>query len=799
MAKKKKPKHIRQVTPVDLINGARGLLDRGEFDEAIQDLQMAERELRPRSTPDGKKITIPPHLVAAQATLPPLMARAFVLRARHAASPAQKLSDFEEAIKRAPEEIRLQVAHGACRLLLGENDAAFAEFQKADESRPDDPLVTRGFALGLLSRGRASEAAALLERFPNEQRDEAWRRLRAAGELGSNGDAQFAAGDSLSRTLLGGLSSLARGDAERAGQQFAELPALDRNPSRAEAARIATQLFYGGALNFEARRYAAALGDWRESLRLAAVHGFHLPWRDRLPVYLHRIASEVRQEDLPMAIECWREAIKLSPGDAVAQANLALTKRTQARQAWREGRYADAASLWQEASQASPGDDRLLKNLALACEKLDRKEDAVKHWRALARLWRGQSKSRAEDDAFKARLAQLEQHVVNLMLETGASAQDIANELDAAIKLDPDNPDLLLRTAEILLEIDKPHQALKHLEAVEKLRGPSADLFMRRGTAHEMMDRHGEARQAFERALALEPENKPARRGFIIFLGQDASRAYSKGQLDRAIALCQRQLELEPGYAPATVQLASLYFDTGRKKEAKALLKQMLASDPNDPKKRVAVGGIYLENDLKKEAAAEFKKAIEIEPSTVCLLNVGLAYWNNDNERTAKKYFDQAIAKAGKEDAQHLIGMAIELVEEEDSPLEGLFGMGGATAMAQRFLDRAIEVDPDDPAAYLLKAVMMMSNPLMLILQPGGSREAIEAFKQAERKIEGNPKYAPVAAEFRQMREMLEKGPLGLESLLGGPPGLFDGDDDDDDFIPPFFDPPARSRKKRKR
>ena len=90
------------------------------------------------------------------------------------------------------------------------------------------------------------------------------------------------------------------------------LPALDRNPSRPEAAVLATQLFYSGVLQFQSGRLKEAAGDLREAERLAQAHSVWLPWLDRLIPYYHRIAEGVVQENhLNLAADLWRHVLEL--------------------------------------------------------------------------------------------------------------------------------------------------------------------------------------------------------------------------------------------------------------------------------------------------------------------------------------------------------------------------------------------------------------------------------------------------------------------------------------------------------
>ena len=203
-SKKNKPKHgfkhAPRISGADLLKQAEEQLRRGQTEQAIESLRQAEHDLKPRTTPDGKKITMPPHLIVAQSELPGLMARAQAAHSLTLTNPQQKLAALEDAVKRAPNETRYLVALGACRLSQGNAPAAFADFQKADELSPGDKLATRAFAVGLLANERAHEAADLLKQNSAESRDENNRRLAAISDWLAGNEIQV--GSTTSQSLL---------------------------------------------------------------------------------------------------------------------------------------------------------------------------------------------------------------------------------------------------------------------------------------------------------------------------------------------------------------------------------------------------------------------------------------------------------------------------------------------------------------------------------------------------------------------------------------------------------------------
>ena len=752
--KKKKHKPAHQVSIPALLELAQVQMQRSEFDEAVNSLKLAELELKKyQSSRATKKVSIPPHIVTAQAALPPLLARALFEFSFAAGDPKNRLVAIDSAVKLAPDNARYLLARGAYHLLLGEIEPARADFQATSERWPDSELASH--ALSILS-------SAVQGDFQNDS-------LTFTTKVASR--------------LRPGLRDLSRGEMESAREKLNALPMLDRNPSRAEASVLATQLYYIGLLHFLARDFKSAIGDFNEALRMSQSHALHLPWCERLAPYYHRIAEEVIESNQSMAIDCWQQALVLAPEDKIAANNITVAKNNSALQSWKVGDIDRAAMLWQEVLSVKPQDEQGLRNLAVACEKLGRKKDAATHWRALTRLWRQQSKIRSGEAGFKDRLLKLERHVIDLMLETGSNAQEIGNELEAALKFDPDNHELRLMTVEHFLEMGRPKQALKHVETIEKKQGISADMLVKKAEALDMLYRSNDALKTFERALELDPSNSIARRSFVVFLGHEAAEADEDDDIDRAIGICEKQLSIDPNYEPAMTHLAVLYLNVDRSGEARQLINRLLAANPQSAQKHVSVGRIFLTVGNKKEAEKFFKKAIELEPSGICYLFIGISYWETDYRKEALKYFDRA---AESEIFEILLQITATLVED------------GAVKEADRYLKKAMKIDPSHPIPHLIKGIGLLSKPFFFFPSPKDFEEAARELAEAERLMTGHDRYSDMVPEVRQVRKEIEKViSSGPDSLLGGLGGFPFSPEDDffDDEPGPFV---RRKKKKRK-
>lgn len=768
MSHKKHGSRKRSVTasPVELLAAAEKQLVQGQIDAALDAIEKAARELAPRPAPPGKKITIPPHIIAAQQSLPRLRARALAARARTASDPHRMVSILKEAIESDPTAAGYRLALGAARLLLGENPQALIDFSDAQQRAPDHPLLARAFALA------------------------------AADETGG-----LSVESVVGAHLVEGLSAAARGEWARAAEALAELPTISSPPTRADAARVSTQLYYTGLLAALDGRRREAIGDWREAARLARNYQLALPWIKRFPDDLRRTAAAAGGE-MELARECWRIVLNLSPSDAEAQAQLTAVDCAQALEDWRAGRTAEAAALWERILTVSPGEHGIRRNLAIAFEKLERPADAGREWKTLAREQRRRFKQKRDDAGSIEQLLLIEKHLVKLMLTAGADSTEVFNEIEAVLSAAPDSDELRLWAADALIEIGRPQPALKHLEAIEKRRGASGILLLRKGIVLEILNRHAEARRAFERALELDPDNAVARRTMVLFLGQEAVRADDRNDSARAIDYCQEQLAIDPNYESALAHLGKLFFSTGRDEDARRHLARLTSIEPRDARRLVAAGSIYLDAGRKKEAAALFKDALALDAGPECLFQIGDVYQENRSWKEAIKYFDRAVeAGVGIEMLAHIISKCYEQGRKKDG---------------DRYLKTAFRRYPDHPLPHMIKGIERMTSlsPIDLMFNSRAIDEILEVFETAEKMCVGRPEYAEYLGSIREIREHVAEHPiLQLVRQSGGrlPEFLFDDDDDDDDrgfvgdggqaeddFIT-FIERPPRSKKPRRR
>lgn len=763
---KKKPKAKRPTLALDAqVKIAEGHLQARQPTEAIAALMRVEAEIR-RLTSQGKG-KAPPHVLKLRPAAAALMARAFFERALGSAELSARARDLQEALAREPLAAAYLLAMGACDLAAGQSERALGHLQKARAAAPEDKLIERAYLLGLLATGKTREVREHIKALPEEQCDDALRRIAAMRELAVGnfakaeaqlrGRAQAAVTAPLANHLLSSLTSLAADNFADAQKQLGELPALAHNPSPPEAAVLTTQCFYQGALLFALHHVEAAANALTEAERIAQSHTLTLPWLPRLPPYYHKIAEAAVEHNNPaLAIQYWQSILTIDPNDKAAVANLAATQRIAASQAWRKGDPEHALSCWQEALKFQPQDATLLQNAAIACEKLARPEEALSYWHRLVQRWRQEFKQDPGDTARKERLLALEKHLIEQMIKADRPNHEIFAELDAALKLDSGDHDLRRRLIELYLETGNPKQALKQIEILEQHAEASADMLAQKGMALEMARKPQAARQCFARALELQPNHLVARKAYIRSLDTEAKKAWQNKNYALAIALCQQQTAIDPTHVPAYVNIANLYFDQHDRANAEQALARAIATKPDSAPIHITVGRAYLERGYDKRASEAFNKATALDTSAESYFEIGATYLDECRHKEGVTYFEQAAKTA-----------TLELLMEMLMLLSGHSGDRKVDKAFECFAKVAIQKDPLHPLPHLIRVPMLMHKAAF--------EEAMQAAETAERLAAGKKEFDFVRKEVASLKKTIrdlqqlagQRIPAKLLQLLG--------------------------------
>lgn len=206
------------------------------------------------------------------------------------------------------------------------------------------------------------------------------------------------------------------------------------------------------------------------------------------------------------------------------------------------------------------------------------------------------------------------------------------------------------------------------------------------------MDQLGEPERALElwnRVMTLEGKINP---GLWPIVASDAQFQLGRhyhlaGDLNQAQAHYQRALEISPGHVDATTQLAALLASRGELQSAWQLLQKALAVDPDSFTTWTNLGNLLMQGGESADALKAYQHAAAIKPDHV------------------PARYGMAIARASMGQLAAAESDLRELLRDRSDLPDALASLGtvlaktGRTEEARDYLNRALKLQPDHPAA----------------------------------------------------------------------------------------------------
>ncbi len=380
------------------------------------------------------------------------------------------------------------------------------------------------------------------------------------------------------------------------------------------------------------------------------------------------------------------------------------------------------------------------------------------------------------EEAYEEYLALLEQyehrsevHVALAELEARFRLFDQAEErLRTAVRLDRTSWRARWAAGRFLLERGRPEEALPHLEEAYQRepgteeRAARAGIRLDLGRALLRLGRADEAREAFERALQADPEWEEAaaaRAGVLVLQGRadevDAPEQAGFGMLlasglaalDRGeLAEAERSLRLAAEADPLRASkawraLSWLAEQAGYPDEAMRWIDQAHEADPTDPWTLYQRGRLVAQRDEPEEAVESLRAALDRELDFVEALNaMGEILHDAGDHEAAERYLDRALAlDADQPDVHVLRGLnRVELGDAE-----------GARASFRAALSRA----PADPVA----AAGVAWCAYLLDDADAAVQQFADLDDRRRGEPEGDPYRAYATAQIERLQDHLEK------------------------------------------
>jgi tetratricopeptide (TPR) repeat protein len=254
-----------------------------------------------------------------------------------------------------------------------------------------------------------------------------------------------------------------------------------------------------------------------------------------------------------------------------------------------------------------------------------------------------------------------------------ARAEDLYRQV---LDVQPDNFDALHLYGVLKHQSGQPLEALKLIGEALRHNARAATAHANYASVLAALDRHQDALEACDRALALKPDYAEA-------LLNRGNALAALGRADEALQSFEQAIKLRPGYAPALINSAQLLQRFGRRREAIVNFDRAFAVHQPDADALVARGNTHYEMGSFAAALADYDRALKLRPDAAPLYNNrGNALRELGRHEEALPAFDRAIAL--KPDYAHAYSNRGNAQVELNRQALGLADY-----------DRALELDPD--------------------------------------------------------------------------------------------------------
>jgi tetratricopeptide (TPR) repeat protein len=546
---------------------------------------------------------------------------------------AQLLRDLnvpDEALKQAREAVRIDPDLPEARRLLGTLelaasdqdpaalDRAIEQLRAAHRLSPYDANASVSLARALLARGRATEAARLLDEIPEARTQPGLIRLAAEAQAkaGRFKDAEglyqsLREADPNDRESMAALVDLyeEQDQIDKALELLTELQKRDsENPSIAE--RITLDLARAGRFDEaekRARELAAKQPENRDIRRLLATVLFE-------------------RGDIAGGEKILRGLLGADPDDE-------RSRRTLAGEMLRERRFADAKALLEESVRRS-GDDP---------KKREARQGALVELGYLAFLQKDYAGARSQLEPLALSGGVVNGRAMRILLGVARESEDWAYGLaraEAAAAAEPRNAEWSAAASEFrwktgdkqraTRELDAlgtsedPEDALAAADAYGRLKDYAASARIARDVAAKnpenvealfreasSLERAGdvaESEKVFGRILEMRPAD-PQSLNYLGYMWADKNV-----HLDRAREMLERAVSRDPRNGAYLDSLGWVYFRMGKLDLAEKHLKDACSKEPDDPTIHEHLGDLAQKRGDSARAALEWEKALELKP-----------------------------------------------------------------------------------------------------------------------------------------------------------------------------------------
>jgi tetratricopeptide (TPR) repeat protein len=243
--------------------------------------------------------------------------------------------------------------------------------------------------------------------------------------------------------------------------------------------------------------------------------------------------------------------------------------------------------------------------------------------------------------------------------------------------------------------------------------------FLREGMANERTGNYAAAIRAYERGLAVEPNN-------VELLNSLGFASFQLGNSKQAVAALEKALAIDPKHAKAHNNMALASIDIGELEVAEAHYRESLEIKPQ-PAIYNDLGFVLERQGLLDEAGEMYRKALKLDPGSASAhYNLGSLQARSGEYAEAESHLRKALEK--RPNSQTYTGLGIVLWQQ------------GRVDEAIASLHAAINADPKYADAYEQLGT--------ILVEQGKLEEAVANYRLLVR-------YRPSAAAHQKLAEVL--------------------------------------------
>lgn len=340
------------------------------------------------------------------------------------------------------------------------------------------------------------------------------------------------------------------------------------------------------------------------------------------------------------------------------------------------GQYQDVVTAWKKAAEKMPNDARIHYNIGMLHLRLGNDQDAVKELMRAIQLF----KHKHEDpDKMKALMA------LGDALMAKKDFQNAYTAYSRALPLDPQNKDLKVNLAILLLKSGQVENAIRELDAVRARDPDNAKVMLNLGIAYFQTGRLHDSERILSEAL-----RKTRNTAESLEIHDNLGKLYYRMKKpEKAVTHFKAVCAVSPNVS-CLKGLAQMHYDLKQYDECIRELATVLQIEKTDPDVYGILGTAFMQKGDYENAIPIFREGVRYTTSNAMAArfyrNIGYILVQRKHYDLAEKEFQMAVSKEWNNVENHL-GLAMMYV--------GIKNFAGA----QRALEDALRVDPKNKKA----------------------------------------------------------------------------------------------------